>query len=299
MSTPGGPDWQQHGRQYQRPAPYFGGYQGSSDYQGLGVYPGSSNYPDQGGPPGGPNRKRVAIIVAVVALVLLVGGGLTALLLLDSGGTAGKPVAKPVPPSSSAPATTSPLPTDVNEVKVEAITPGWQGVLSPMDGAAYDVPASWEVETPGTRTGLEDKNGEPKTIMHGVATARPGTCAKDGSGPYLTETGFMKAGSIAPSKGSRAAAMMWEEATTGQRGKDPGARQVPINGGKAKAYTSTVEVKPEADSGCPAPKVNVTTAAFEVPGATAVFVVFSPQGVPGALPPADIDKIIASLRPAR
>ncbi|MQA10380.1 MAG: hypothetical protein GEU98_17850 [Pseudonocardiaceae bacterium] len=322
MSDPGGHGWQRHGNEYQRPAPYFGGYQGPSDYQGLGVYSGSSD-PAYGQPPGGPDgagvpggpgggpggpggkSRRLPIVLAVLALVLLAGGGTAAVVLLKSGSdTEGNAAPAPglspsgSPSSSPAEASTGSTPDDAGEIKVDAVTPGWQGVHSPKENVAYDVPANWEVEDPGVRTGLEDDNGKPLVIMHGVSTAKPGTCTEQGGGPYLGQVGFVTAGDTEPTKAARAGAKLWADATRGRKAPAPGAKEVSINGGRTTAQTSAIEVKPSKDSGCPATKISITTTAFQAGDKTALFVVFDPRGVPGAIKPGVVEKVIASLRPA-
>ncbi|TCP46735.1 hypothetical protein EV191_11311 [Tamaricihabitans halophyticus] len=312
MSTPGGGDPRREspeGEPYQRPAPYFGGYQGSSDYQGLGVFStaGGSGSSGTGGPGGSP-KGRTKFLVTVAVLAVLAIGGVTALIVLNTGSDEQNATARQgqrnarqaAPTTTSQPASSEPADTTDSGPTgstTDAVTPGWQGVLSPDDSVAYDVPSNWSVESPGMRTGLEDDNGKPLVIMHGVAFADPPACA-DGGGPYAGATGFMTAGEAEPRGASRAAAKLWADAVTESDNDAPQASTTKVADGQISAHTTSMEVRPGDPSVCDAKTIKITTVAFDNSGQTAVFLLFNPQGKADSTKQADVDKIVASLRPA-
>lgn len=180
------------------------------------------------------------------------------------------------------------------------MVPGWQPVLSQKEGAIFDVPDDWTVESPGTLTGFEDGAGR-KVIMHGVATYRDGFC-KNAANSYRGGAGFMTAGDADPKKVPQIAAKLWATAA-GELPEDSpkvtssAPKRVTIAGGQ-DAWMSTAVVKNPVKSECPPPSLKVTAVAF-VPregGDTALFIMHTDEGVEDPLPPAEAKKIIDSLR---
>lgn len=284
-------------------APPYEQGQFNSSYQGFGAY----------SPQKPPRGKGPIILVAVLALVVLAGSGVTAFVLLgddedpartSSAGSASPTASGPsasdtATSASSAPATSA---TGERDVNVDAVTPGWQGVLSPKENVAYDVPDEWEPESEGTVAGFEDESG-PRTIMHGVSTYLEDACPKV-NGSSRGKVGFMTAGDIAPEKAARAGVILWGEAAAELPEKsgevEPSAvRDVPIAGGKITAKSSSAVVDLPKGQECPAPKMKITTVAFTPVqgGDTALFIVHTDVGVRGELDDDTAKKIIASLRP--
>jgi hypothetical protein len=207
----------------------------------------------------------------------------------------------PVVPSPSSPnpsGSTAPAPSANN--KVASTTPGWQGILSTKDNVAYDLPPDGWDTRPGFISGYD--SGSVKATIHESSTYKMGACP-DVDGSDRGKAGFMSAGDNAVDVAARGSVRLWAQAAgTGDDGKVPDVplpptTQIPIDGGKLQATSSTVTFTPPADEGCRAPSVQVTSAAFKVGTQTVCFLLVLDQQVPDALPAADAQKILASLRP--
>ncbi|WP_436501174.1 hypothetical protein [Actinokineospora sp. HUAS TT18] len=314
MSTPGGPYWQEPQPQYQvdpitgQPAYYqpqqqqpYGGYQGFGMYQ----------------PPEPPKPNRTPWILALVAVLVLVGGGVTAFLLLkddesptpiagpssSAAPTTTKTSAKgPTLKPTTAKPTTSRTPTEVEDIKVDAVTPGFQGVLSYKDKVAYDVPADWKIETPGTVVGFEDNDGKVVAIMHGVTTYRPDACPTV-KGSYRGHVGMVAAGDAEITRAAKNGAKLFADgaAINKDNTKEPVTVTEPVptkvGQGKIEAMKATATMTVTKPGECSSPSVLFTSVAFQVKGKTFVLISYQDQGVADTLPPETLDKVIASVRP--
>ncbi|MEV0321720.1 hypothetical protein ACIBKX_35115 [Streptomyces sp. NPDC050658] len=180
--------------QDQNPNPYQQpGYQQPNPYQQPGYQqppqpqPGSFSQPEQaqwaaptpppmppqgGGQGGDGNKTKITAIVAALAVV--VAAGVTGFLVLggDKDDEAdGKPGKKT--PSKSA----SPKPSPTKDEGTERGTgngpkptiDGWQVVVNPKWGTAFDVPADWEVQTPDTFIGFEDSEKGDGSALIGMS----------------------------------------------------------------------------------------------------------------------------------
>ncbi len=111
-----------------------------------------------------------------------------------SGGDKGKQTAQSAPASPSAQASTDPSDapsasasaSDDNPRDSAAEQPtvaGWKVVVNPKWGTAFDVPADWEVETPGTLIGFEDADAKagakPLITMSAPAYFKSKWCVSD------------------------------------------------------------------------------------------------------------------------
>jgi hypothetical protein len=276
-------------------------YQGFQDHQQQPYYGG---YP--GGPqPPAPKKNKTALWVTIGALVVVIAVGVTLLFVLtgkDDPAPQAAPSSAPVvpPPSPSPSKSGSPPSSTASNNRVDAVTPGWQGVLSIKDGVAYDLPPdNWDTR-PGFISGYD--SGSVKASIHESTTFRPEACAGV-KGSNRGKAGFMTAGDNAPDVAARGSVRLWAQAAgTGEDGKVPevplpATTQIPIDGGKIQATSSTVTFTPPADEDCPAPSVQVTSAAFKVGTQTVCFLLVTDLQVPDALPAEDAKKILASLRP--
>lgn len=183
---------------YQQPNPYQ-----QPGYQQTG-YPQPNSYPQpqQPGwgaptptgapqPPsgGGGNRTKITAIVAATAVVIT--AGVTGFLVLGgdkdeqaasddkdkqsvrsapASTPASTPASNSADPGDSSSASASAPASDDNPRDSQAEQPtvaGWKVVVNPKWGTAFDVPADWEVETPGTLIGFEetDAKGGAKPII--------------------------------------------------------------------------------------------------------------------------------------
>ncbi|MFJ4829092.1 hypothetical protein ACIP79_04060 [Streptomyces sp. NPDC088747] len=128
-----------------------------------------------GGPGGGGNRTRLTAIVA--ATVVVIAAGVTGFLVLggDKDDQADEP-SKSAKPSASASASVSASPSastgDDNPRggdTEKATIAGWKVVVNPKWGTAFDVPADWDVRTPGTFIGFEDDQKGDGSVLIGMS----------------------------------------------------------------------------------------------------------------------------------
>ncbi len=322
MSTPGGPYWQEPQPQYQvdpitgQPSGYQPqGYQPQQGgYQGFGMYP-------QGGPPMPPPKpNRTPLIVSLVVLVVVAIGVVTTLLVVDNDDdqpiagppsttettttTAKSPSTTRRPTSTTRRPTTSSTPTEVDQIKVDPVIAGWQGVLSYKEGVAYDVPKDWEVETPGTIVGFEDNAGKPTAVMHGVTTYKPDACPAS-RGSYRGHGGFVTAGTTDPTRAAQNGVKLFADAAAlNKDGTSAPVAVTPpvatkVGEGKIEAVTATATLTVTEPGACPSPTVLFTSVAFKNGANTVLFMMYMDQGTPDALPKETADKLITSLRPYR
>ncbi|MDQ3577951.1 MAG: hypothetical protein M3443_10210 [Actinomycetota bacterium] len=322
MSNPGGPYWQEPQPQYQvdpitgQPAHYQPLQQGGG-YQGFGMYQ---------QPPPGPNKpNRTPWIIALVA-VLVVGLGVTTTLILTDKDDAG-PIAGPGKSSEQATKTTEPTkaststsatvrqpsttsrasgaprtPSSVDEITIDPVIVGWQGVWSYKENVAYDVPTEWQIDSPGVIVGFEDNTGKPTAVMHGVSTYRPEACPTvDGS--YRGRIGLVTADKLDPTDAAGRGAKLFADAAAlnadGTKAPVTFTEPVPtkVNQGKIEAMMATATLTVTKPGECPSPTVQFTSVAFKAGAKTALFMMYMDQGVPDALPKEIADQIISSLRP--
>ncbi|MFE2513482.1 hypothetical protein [Streptomyces naganishii] len=183
---------------YQQPNPYQQpGYQQPGPYAqqqpqwGAPTPPVGTPQAPQG--PGGGGGNRTKLIAVIAATAVVVAAGVTGFLVLggkkdDKAGEDGKPspaVSASAKPSDSASATDE----DPRGTQTEKPTiAGWKVVVNPKRGVAFDVPADWEVQSPGLSTGFEDdKTGKPVAIMSGVAEYKSKWCTSDDDKDGRTE----------------------------------------------------------------------------------------------------------------
>ncbi|MFF4304706.1 hypothetical protein [Streptomyces sp. NPDC001601] len=196
------------GEQYSQSNPYQQpGYQQPNPYQ----QPGYQQYPPQGGygqqpqwgPPGpagapqppqggGGGGDRTKLVAVIAAAAVVVAAGVTGFLVLggkqddkaDTGGNRQVSQSPTVTASASAPADDDPRGGDETEKPTIA---GWKTVVNPKWGTAFDVPADWEVLTPGTSIGFEDKDGKPIITMSAPARYKSKWCTSDDDKDGRTE----------------------------------------------------------------------------------------------------------------
>ncbi|RSN10854.1 hypothetical protein DMC63_30870 [Streptomyces sp. WAC 05977] len=280
--------YQQQGYPQQYPQQQYQGYQQfpQQTYQGFAPEP--------------PKNGNKGLWIGLGALLLVIAVGATLFFVLRDGEEpqpqAGPPPSSaPVPPSSSAskpPSSSSGAPKDN---KVPSTTPGWQGILSVKDKAAYDLPPlGWETE-PGYVTG--NTQGDLKMVIHEAMRYKLGACP-DVSGSHRGLVGFATADQIPVENAARGAVRLWIQSATAKADVPlPELKQITIAGGTIQALSSTASFTPSEGEGCRAPSVKVTSAAFKNGEQTICFVMVLDQGTPDALPEADAQMILASLRP--
>ncbi|MGW2369949.1 hypothetical protein ACWCZ5_30835 [Streptomyces sp. NPDC001667] len=270
------------------------------------------------------NKTLLAVVGGVVALAVI-GGGAFFLLKDDKKSDEAKKddrdqsVIAPDPgakkgdkPAGDKPAgDNSPAPTGA-----QPMVAGWQTQTAREYRFRYDVPgkdAKWNLLPQDTMNSYVDESGKPEITMRDVAHFREGGCASSANPKALGEAG----------KG--------QLATVGTMGGDPSlsiqenARNWAGNwgffayGGKTnKPKIEVSEAKPWKHNGIDGwtatAKVTVTNRPSTCVPATAIsksiveklpdgkfhsWVIYADQGVPDALPEAEIDKIMATVRPVK
>ncbi|MGX4693487.1 hypothetical protein [Streptomyces sp. JNUCC 63] len=175
---------------YQQPNPYAQQPQWGATAPMDGLQPPK-------GDGGGGNRTKLVAIIAATAVV--VTAGVTGFLVLGgdkddksdrADAKAGQSPSAPASTGASTDPSASGSASDDNPRGTEAAEPtipGWKVVVNPKRGIAFDVPAGWEVESPGLSIGFEDKDGKPLAIMSGVAKYKSKWCTSDDDKDGRTE----------------------------------------------------------------------------------------------------------------
>ncbi|MGD1221266.1 hypothetical protein AB9Q10_22855 [Streptomyces krungchingensis] len=214
QQPPGGEQNPQDQNPYQQP-----GYQQPNPYQQPGYQQPGYQQPNQYGQPqwgspsetpgapqpaggsggGGGNKTKITAIVAASAVVI--AAGVTGFLVLGGGNDDDKAGGKPSKsPKKSASKSASPSgddnPRGGDEEKPTIA--GWKVVVNPKWGTAFDVPADWEVKTPGTFIGFEDdKKGDGSALigMSAPAFLKEKWCTSDDDKDgYESDTSLAAAG---------------------------------------------------------------------------------------------------------
>lgn len=160
---------------YPAPNPYQQpGYQSTGQQQGYAQQPpwGAPAPVGTPKPPGGGGGNRTKIVAIVAATAVVVAAGVTGFLVL--GGDKDEKADgddKPAPTVSSSP---SPSPTGEDDPRgddtgAQPTIEGWKVVVNPKWGTAFDVPADWEVEAPGTFIGFEDSAKDDGSVLIGMS----------------------------------------------------------------------------------------------------------------------------------
>ncbi|MFI0368425.1 hypothetical protein ACH35V_11110 [Actinomadura sp. 1N219] len=233
----------------------------------------------------------VAIFVLIVSLAVFQISGLG-----QDDDDSGTSAAPPSPPSSPEPEPVSTVPPKVK---------GWRAVSSAKYGMAYDVSKAWRILPTETLSGFDGLDGKDPVMMSSAATYRKDAC-KDGDSSYNRgSAGFNQyiEGDVAGV--ARDAANKW--ATHAYTVKGDPAPVVTLRAPKAvkvgrdKGVLVRADVVIKAQGRCDAPTAIVHAVAMPgvAPGKTTVFVLMSDQGVPDAMPKAELTKVLGSLRPSQ
>ncbi|MFJ4772008.1 hypothetical protein ACIP88_23345 [Streptomyces uncialis] len=179
--------YQQPGYQ-QQPGPYAGP-PGQQPPWGAPTVPAGPAVP--GPPPPGDDGRRTKLVALVAAVAVVVAAGVTGFLVLggdeDGKETARKdgdkkPSERPV---SSAPEVAPEESAEENPRGGDDIKPtvaGWKVVYNPKRGVAFDVPADWEVDSPGMSVGFEERDAKeikPLIVMSAPAYLKSKWCESD------------------------------------------------------------------------------------------------------------------------
>ncbi|MEV0407527.1 serine/threonine-protein kinase [Actinoallomurus sp. NPDC050550] len=251
-----------------------------------------------------PPRRRKAVLTAVAAVVVagvVLGGGAVGLSGVFRGGKP-DPIPTPAPSHSVTPSVPS---------NPKPVTPGWQAVLAPEWGVAYDVPPGWKVQTPNWSSWVQDSRGQVYVGENAVADSQKGKCTRaqtglrGGSGPVANPGADQMS---ALTGRAQTEARNWVSALYGgvdtpphPPKSEPGpAGTVTMHGITAERVSFTVTTTARHDA-CTPPHALVETVAMAAgkDAATSgplMFTVFADRDVRGGFTDADLNKIVASVR---
>ncbi|WP_324784857.1 hypothetical protein [Streptomyces sp. H51] len=159
---------------YQQPNPYQQpGFQQPNPYAQQPQWGAPTSVGTPQPPGGGGGRTKLVAIVAATAVLLT--AGVTGFLVLggseDDTADGGKDRRTTSPSPTTAPSESA-TGTDDNPRGGEtekATIPGWKVVVNPKWGTAFDVPADWAVESPGTFIGFEDEKKGDGSVLIGMS----------------------------------------------------------------------------------------------------------------------------------
>ncbi|MGW7613122.1 hypothetical protein ACWGKW_38960 [Streptomyces sp. NPDC054766] len=316
---------------YQQPNPYQQpGYQQPGYPQQPGPYGPQPGQPQWGAPSdplgapqapggggGGGNKTKITAIVA--ASVVVIAAGVTGFLVLGGGGKddkAGTDTSK----SPKASAATSPSastsgndgnPRGGDEEK--ATIAGWKVVVNPKWGTAFDVPADWDVKTPGTFIGFEDdKKGDGSVLigMSAPAFLKEKWCTSDDDKDGNTSDSALAAAGTKGQSGAkntddvaRNDSAWWVFGGYTDQ-KDASKKLLKI--GKPQAYTTASGVKGSVattySSGvakkdkCDSDGKAITFAFKNSAGDFVSWTLYGAKGVSEEIPNATVQKILSTVR---
>jgi hypothetical protein len=307
-----------------QPNPY--GQQGSPGFgpqgqQGQQLPPGHQppppNFAPPAPPPGGysgppaPPRSRKGLYAAIGAVVALAVIGGAAFVFLGGGKKSDD--AKPASTATQAP---PPPPTGQGPNSTQGnktMIPGWQTESDATNGFAYDVPpasAQWKVFPAPDIVSYVDSSGKPIVAMEGTADYREGGCASQANPNAFGSAGKGQLASVGTQGGqvdnvakeAYLAAGNWGFAAYGGKSNPPKMtvhQATPWNVNGIHGYTATADVTiTNRPSACVPPKAVARSIAYQLKDGTIhEWVIYADQGVPNALTPADIDKIMKTVRP--
>jgi hypothetical protein len=306
---------------YQQPNPYQQpGFQQPNSYgqqpQWGSPAPAGMPQPPQGG--GGGNRTKLIAILAATAVV--VAAGVTAALVLGGGkddtadGGKGKKTSQS--PSTSANPSDSASGSNDNPRGTATEKPtiaGWKVVVNQKYGTAFDVPADWEVDSPGVFTFFEDEkkgDGSPYIGFSAPAFLKHDWCSSDDNKDGTKETSSLAASGTKGEDGAKdtASTARGDAAAFAFGGytdqKDSSKKYLKIGAAKpyttksgvvgsvATSYTSGVPKSGKCDSDGKA-----TTFAFKNSAGDFVsWTLYGAKGVSEEIPDATVQQILSTVR---
>ena len=276
-------------------------------YQGFGVfdqkqpsasYPGTvSGFPE---PTGRPNNRApliVALSVATAAIALIVT---MVVLISRNSGEPAAPVAAPStshrPKHSSEPPSSEPAAT--RPMSVPALTPGWSGLAWTKFGIAYDVPPGWEPSKPGSLTGFE--HGGERVSLSAYSDYMRDFCPQQDTS-FRAEAGVTSSAEPDTVKAANDTIQQWARLGWSVNGAPPQvtvnpAAPVDLDSGKLHGQLISATIIPAGPMPCGSPNVYVSLAALRSENGTAMVMGIADQGVPGAVSPSDVNRVVTSMR---
>ncbi|MER6439557.1 hypothetical protein ABT275_24775 [Streptomyces sp. NPDC001185] len=307
---------------YQQPNPYQQpGYQQPNPYgqPQWGTVPESPGGPHAPGGPGGGNRgggNRTKVTAIVAASAVVIAAGVTGFLVLGGKGKDDKAGGDPTTSSSPKTSASASASGDDNPRGTDDEKPtvaGWKVVVNPKWGTAFDVPADWNVRTPGTFIGFEDeKKGDGSAVigMSAPAFLKEKWCTSDDDKDGRTDDTALAAAGTKGQSGAkntdyvaRNDSAWWvfggytDQKETSKKllkiGKPtPYTTASGITGSVATTYSTGVPKKGKCDS-----EGKATTFAFKNSAGDFVsWTLYGAKGVAEEVPDATIRKILSTVR---
>ncbi|MDR7300549.1 hypothetical protein [Haloactinomyces albus] len=320
-NTPAGYTGYPTGQKHPEEQPHPPGSSGTQ-YQGFGVF--EQTRPQQprpsivtGYPQPEPAHKNRAPLIAgiVAAAVMVVAIVVTTTIVVagdgDGSGNMAAPATSttttrealpPTAPTPSAPlSATAPASKTENVRKpVAPVVDGWQGMALLEFGIAYDIPPGWEPET-GSLSGFED--GSEKVTMSGYSSYKRDFCPEEDLS-FRARVGLTGSDSPDPATAANNAFRKWARMGWGTAAgelprltRNP-AKSVTLDGGRVDATIFSGTIIPAEPGPCSPPSVFVSILAIGGNDGSdaALMIGIADQGVPGAVPPADINRSLTSVR---
>ncbi|MEV0115229.1 hypothetical protein AB0H77_18575 [Streptomyces sp. NPDC050844] len=298
------PGYQQQGQQqgHQQPAPW----------NAPTVPGGPAQAPhDDGGGSGRGSGNRTKIVAIVAAAAVVVAAGVTGFLLL---GGDKDDTAKP-DPTRSAPTSPSPAASDKadargNDRGPKPTIPGWQTVVNPERGIAFDAPPGWALKSKDWVEAVGEAD-DPDSILIGMAAPavlKEQWCASDPDRDGVKDyTPLGEAGS----KGNRSAKSTEQIAEKDSATWVYGAYSQPdrkkIRTSAVESYTtksgitgslasSSVSGVKKADDKCRTDGKATTFGFKDSQGKLVSWSFFGARGVSGEVPEATVKKMLSTVR---
>lgn len=262
------------------------------------------------------NKTLLAVVGGVVALAV-VGGGLAYVLAGgdgkkdDTAKAGGKEDSKGGPSAPQQPGQTG-----QSASPAAPAAPGWQTQTYERHGFSYDVPgkdAKWKLLPGDTMISYTEK-GKPVVAMTGTASFHEGGCASNPNPDTFGEAGKGQLATVGTTGGGKDGTLQdnarnwagnWGVMAYGGTGshkpKIEVSQATPWKHNGIEGWTATAKVTvTNRPSTCVPPTAIVKSIAQKLPDGTVHgWVIYADQGVPDALPEAEIDKIMNTVRPAK
>ncbi|GAA5097541.1 hypothetical protein [Nocardia iowensis] len=259
------------------------------------------NHGASGPPPSG--RGKTLLLIGLVVL-LVAAGAVTAVTLAQRGsdnadaqGSSPSMVSALTTSANAEPTpskTTSAQPTPNGHGRNETpVIPGYQVVVAPDRGAAYDVPAGWTI-APETAIG---GFGEPPNAVAGKGYASHGKGYCPGSTrtvSFLTGSKDPDTAAAATELGTRTAKLAYTASSDGHPA--PPVPLESLDGSQRGMFVETKGTVTKAKPGC-ATEYSVYTVAFPTENGSFVMVIAADTGVPEAIDTETAKRIFTSIRP--
>ncbi|MFI6167643.1 hypothetical protein ACIBCN_12720 [Nocardia sp. NPDC051052] len=254
------------------------------------------------GPP--PSGRGKAMLLIGLVVLLVAAGAVTAVTLAKRGSNnadsqrnspsmvSALTTSEGAQPTPSKTTTAPPTPSSSGRHE-NPVVPGYQVVVAPDRGAAYDVPQGWTI-APETAIG---GFGEPPNAVAGKGYASDGKGYCPGStrtASFLTGSKDADSGTAATDLGTRTAKVAY----TASADAHP-APPVPLeslDGSQRGMFVETKGTVTQAKPGC-ATAYSIYTAAFPTENGSFVMVIAADTGVPNALDADTAKRIFTSIRP--